>query len=383
MLAAGVVEPPAGDALRLWSEYVEQVKIDIHPAPTDKAEAEYIVHQIEQMVGGTSYFSLDSGRVDGRSTAGHHAGRGERTFGDFAVLYRLNAAAPLLVEAFERSGIPYQVVGQASPYAAKPVREVLACLWLLYNPRSRVHLDLLLSAGRSAPSADYLDQAAAVVAANEFDLASAFAAASSQHTFKASQRPRLAALARAWTEFAAAAGADPLVAGILAHARTLVGSLRGEEPLAAPEPWFQALLLRAASYGTRLGAFLEATALARAADAYDERAGRVTLSTLHAAKGLEFPVVFIAGCEEGLLPYLPARGRADPDEERRVFYVGMTRAQQRLLLTYARTRFLFGRQTQPAPSPFLEDIAQILKQVHAGESKPRKPKAEDPQLPLF
>ena len=104
-------------AVKLWSEYTEQVKIDVHPAPTDKAEAEYVVHQIEQMVGGTSYFSLDSGRVDERTAAV------TRDFGDFAVLYRLNAQAALLVEALERSGIPYQVVGQASPYAARPVRE--------------------------------------------------------------------------------------------------------------------------------------------------------------------------------------------------------------------------------------------------------------------
>ncbi len=137
MLAAAADGPEARegtsalqrDAVKLWSEYTEQVKIDVHPAPTDKAEAEYVVHQIEQMVGGTSYFSLDSGRVDERTAAG------TRDFGDFAVLYRLNAQVALLVEAFERSGIPYQVVGQASPYAARPVRELLACLWLLHNPR--------------------------------------------------------------------------------------------------------------------------------------------------------------------------------------------------------------------------------------------------------
>ena len=181
--------------MKLWSEYTEQVKIDVHPAPTDKAEAEYVVHQIEQMVGGTSYFSLDSGRVDERTAAV------TRDFGDFAVLYRLNAQVALLVEALERSGIPYQVVGQASPYAARPVRELLACLWLLRNPRSRVHLDLLLSAGRSAPNVQYLDQVAEIVAEHDYDLASAFADASSRHTFRAAQRPRLAALARAWGAF--------------------------------------------------------------------------------------------------------------------------------------------------------------------------------------
>jgi superfamily I DNA/RNA helicase len=81
-----------------------------YPAPTEKAEAKTIVHQIEQMVGGTSYFSLDSGRADGLPPIAHD-------FGDFAVLYRMGAQAAPLIEAFDRSGIPYQVVGQASFWA--------------------------------------------------------------------------------------------------------------------------------------------------------------------------------------------------------------------------------------------------------------------------
>jgi DNA helicase-2/ATP-dependent DNA helicase PcrA len=84
-----------------------------------------------------------------------------------------------------------------------------------------------------------------------------------------------------------------------------------------------------------------------------------------------------------LLPYLPQGRRADLEEERRLFYVGMTRAQQRLVLTHARSRFLYGKQTQPAPSPFLDDIEQVLKQVQVSEYKGRKAKAEDPQLRLF
>jgi superfamily I DNA/RNA helicase len=91
----------------------------------------------------------------------------------------------------------------------------------------------------------------------------------------------------------------------------------------------------------------------------------------------------MVGCEEGLLPYLPAEGHADVDEERRLFYVGMTRAQARLLLTHARRRFLFGEQREPLPSPFLADIEQVLKEIHKSEYKVRKAKAEDSQLRLF
>ena len=225
---------------------------------------------------------------------------------------------------------------------------------------------------------------AEIVAEHDYDLAAAFADASSRHTFRAAQRPRLAALARAWGAFAAQEAAAPqLVTEVLSRVYLLVAGLRGESTGETPPPWFKTLLARAASYGTRRDEFLEATALARAADAYDPRADRVTLSTLHASKGLEFPVVFIVGCEEGLLPYLPPGRPADAEEERRLFYVGMTRAQQRLLLTHARHRFLFGRQTEPVPSPFLADIEQVLKQVHESELRQRKPKTEDAQLRLL
>jgi superfamily I DNA/RNA helicase len=106
--------------------------------------------------------------------------------------------------------------------------------------------------------------------------------------------------------------------------------------------------------------------------------------TLHAAKGLEFPVVFMVGCEESLLPYRRGDEPVDVAEERRLFYVGMTRAQQKLILTHAKSRFLFGRQQHNDPSPFLEDIEAAFKEVKRmadRKSAPEKP--ENPQLRLF
>jgi superfamily I DNA/RNA helicase len=105
--------------------------------------------------------------------------------------------------------------------------------------------------------------------------------------------------------------------------------------------------------------------------------------SLHAAKGLEFPVVFIIGCEEGLLPY-QRNERPDIEEERRLLYVGMTRAQQRLILTYAKNRYLFGQQMNNPASRFLDDIEQALKEMK--QSLHRKPTKETPdhiQLKLF
>ena len=138
----------------------------------------------------------------------------------------------------------------------------------------------------------------------------------------------------------------------------------------------QQLSRRAAPFENRLGDFLESMALQKETDLYDPRADRVTLMTLHAAKGLEFPVVFIVGCEESLLPY--QRGDEEPDieEERRLFYVGMTRAQQRLVLTHAESRYLFGQQMNNLPSRFLDDIEQALKEIK--KSPRRKPAKETP-----
>ena len=129
-----IARNPDRKSVDILAEFADEVKLDVYRAPTDQAEAEYVVHQIEQMVGGTSYFSLDSGRASGETPAA------ARSFADFAVLYRLSAQSRLLIEAFDRSGIPYQTAGDAPLYAHKAVREVLAHLWLLYNPRSQAHV---------------------------------------------------------------------------------------------------------------------------------------------------------------------------------------------------------------------------------------------------
>ncbi len=146
----------------------------------------------------------------------------------------------------------------------------------------------------------------------------------------------------------------------------------------------QQFVRRATPFGADLSAFLEAMVLQSEADFYDSRADRVTLMTLHAAKGLEFPVVFLVGCEEKLLPYQPAGRTSDLEEERRLFYVGMTRARQKLILTQASERFLFGQAMHNTPSRFLGDIEQALKEIKAQTQRKvlkEKPAAE--QLQLF
>ncbi len=362
-------------AVQALADFAEQVKLDVYHAPTDRAEAEYVVHQIEQLVGGTSYFSLDSGRAPG------DVPQVARSFADFAVLYRLGAQSRLLGEAFDRSGIPYQTVGQTPLHAQPEVRSVLAHLWLLHNPRSRLHWLAVLDGGRPADGAELAGRVLGHLPAGSSGAA---------------------AVARALT--AAAAEVRGRDADRLARLSQLFGDLGGRVSVTravervwqflqagravASSAYVDQLLRLAGPYGERLGDFLQAVMLRSETDAYDPRADRVTLMTLHAAKGLEFPVVFMVGCEEGLLPYVRgsspgADAAVDVDEERRLFYVGMTRAEQKLVLCHARKRLLFGQSMENRPSRFVDDIEAALKVLKEMEARRKEPKEEPAQMALF
>jgi DNA helicase-2/ATP-dependent DNA helicase PcrA len=328
-----IEKSPAKERVKIWSEFVDRTKIEVYHAASDRAEAEYTVHEIEKMMGGISYFSIDSERVTDDGLSG-------LTFADFAVLYRLNAQSQPLIEAFQRSGIPYQTVGQTPLVEHKDVRTILACLWFLYNPNITFYLEQMASKRQVQTITSFL----------------------------------------AAIEDSAITPVSVLVEQIqqfLADRSILSLDEKGRERL-------EQLKRRAIPFENHLGEFLEATVLQKETDLYDPRADRVTLMTLHAAKGLEFPVVFIVGCEEGLLPYQRGNEKSDLKEERRLFYVGMTRAQQRLILTHTESRYLFGQQMNNLPSRFLEDIEQALKEIK--KSAHRKPTKETPdhlQLKLF
>jgi DNA helicase II / ATP-dependent DNA helicase PcrA len=319
----------------LWTDVISAAGLDVYAAPTEKAEAEYVVHAVEKMVGGTTHFSLDSGRVESHDESPY-------AFGDFAVLYRLNAQAQALQDAFQRSGIPYQVVGQRALYDYADVREILAYLWLAYNPAAVFHLDAIHKARHEVFS---------VVQELELVL-----------------------------------GIRP-VTHLLERVRECIGSggSRAQSETAAEqaEERFRRLSNHARPFEGDLVGFLESTALRKESDDYDPRADRVTLMTLHASKGLEFPVVFLTGCEESVIPYIRPGRRCDIEEERRLFYVGMTRAQRTLVLTRAQKRFLFGETLRNLPSRFLTDIDAALKEFQHRTFPKSQPPKDDAQLRLF
>ncbi len=320
-----IAQNPDREAIELIAHFADDVKLTIYEAPTDKAEAEYVVHQIESTVGGTSMFSIDSGRVEDESR------ESGLSFGDFAVLYRLKAQSGPLIEAFHRSGIPYQTAGR-TPFSARPaVRVLLAGLNLLQNPASRVH------------RAELPDP-----------------------------------LPDGWPELEAWAPTLALP--------QLIDRLAAILPLPdESSDDVKRLVAMAGPFAGDVAGFLTHMTLQTETDIYDPRADRVTLMTLHAAKGLEFPVVFIVGCEESLLPYFRPGEAVNLEEERRLFYVGMTRAKNRLVLTHAKKRFLFGKEIHNSRSHFVDDIEKALLEVKQMQArKKRKRKQDGPeQLSLF
>lgn len=326
----------------LLTDIISKTKLEIYQATTYKAEAEYVIHQIEKMVGGTSYFSLDSGRVSNDEQT-------DRSFGDFAVLYRLGAQSQALVEAFQRSGIPYQTISAVSFYERKEIKEVLSYLWFIYNPDSEfLRRQVKKNFGKIIELLEEL-----------------------RMSFEN------------WT-----------VSGLIEKIRdfistnTLHGGEENQTSLdsARLDELIHKLVLKANPFENHLKDFLESTALQKETDEYDQRADHVTLMSLHASKGLEFPVVFIIGCEENLIPYKRENKPFDLEEERRLFYVGLTRAKEKLILTSSKTRFLFGKTLENSPSRFLNDIESALKEFKKSEPykrKDEKKKEESEQLGLF
>ena len=375
--AAGqvIAHNPDHRATALTADYAAQVKLEVYRAPTDRAEAEYVVHQVERMVGGTSYFSLDSGRVedDGLTDT--------RAFGDFAVLYRLNAQAKLLEEAFDRSGIPYQATGGSAPAEQPPVREILSLLWLTQLPASRLHWWRLLARGPGAASESAIEELVTRISAGAGSAGRDATPGPYRAAILSPPEARTAHTLELVRSLAAASQAP--VSELVAKAAEGWAELRGRAYDAAETERIARLERRAAAAGTDMRNFLTAAALQSETDRYDERADRVALMSLHAAKGLEFPVVFIVGCEEGLLPYRPPNRTADPAEERRLFYVGMTRARERLILTHAASRMLFGKTVENPLSGFVTDIESTLRELRQAPRRPSRPAADDLQLPLF
>ncbi len=287
-----------------------------------------------------------------------------------AVLYRTNAQSRLLEEECLKAGVPYQVVGGVRFYERKEVKDLLAYLRLAVSPGDEASLRRALATPRRGIGDVSLGRL------------TTYADAAGCTVVEAMRRPEATdglprSTVRALEEFAV------LIASLAEEAERLPASAVIARAIAASG--YQAMLeaegtedaesrlenlrelvtvaqeIEETTGEPHVGAFLQHLALVADVDTYRDDLDRVTLMTLHSAKGLEFPVVFVTGLEEGLCPHVRAIDEEGGiDEERRLCYVGFTRAKTQLVLTHARTRSIFGSPNLAVPSRFLDEIPEAL-----------------------
>ena len=327
----------------LWSNIESKVHIEFSQSATERAEAEFVVHNIEKLVGGTSYFSLDSQRVD------ETAEENDYSFSDIAILMRTKNLAPPLIEALTRSGIPFESISMSNFASTHEVRLLADILKF----KTSNFFDAMLARKITEHFCQH-DQAA-------YAPLPAISLENEQSIYALAEKENVSGLKEAAQFFIDLRGL-PAETSVVDLARFIWS--RTIDKTEADQEDSNALLKKlvqfAEPYKTDVAAFIDSLLLQKDVDRIDERGEKVRLLTLHASKGLEFPVVFIVGLEEGLMPHQFPGEKTDLGEERRLLYVGMTRARSQLYLTHASSRIIFGQKTGRQPSRFLSAIAESL-----------------------
>lgn len=290
-----------------------------------------------------------------------------RGYGDFAVLYRTNAQSYSLERAMLQYHIPYQIIGGVRFYDRKEIKDIVAYLRLVYQPSDRMSFSRIINTPARGIGETSLTKFLAWQATTGQDIISALSNANQARSLVPRAQNSLMKFGEILRVVQSKVMAETPPADIIEYIvekteyreYLLDGSPKAEER----EANIGSLISDAKSFAT-LQDFLEEVALMSSADTSSEKE-KVTLMTMHAAKGLEFPVVFMVGMEEGILPHSRSYelGQAELEEERRLCYVGMTRARQELYLSYASTRLQFGQRSYNSPSRFLSDMGHEIAMV--------------------
>lgn len=344
----------------LWTENPTGNKIIHYQAQTEHDEADYI-----------------AGVIYNRHEISHEP------YGDMAILFRTNAQSRVLEEKLMRYAIPYTMVGGTKFYDRKEIKDVLAYLRLLYNPEDSLSLTRIINVPKRNIGATTMEHVAAYAEEQGISL---FEALSSTDEIPVTKRARTSL-----ENFAAMIfdllndieGKDVLSLIETVIKQTGYGDMLDKEAEHDPQGESRKenvgeFLSVAKDYmdsnpDGNLQDFLENVALVSDVDDFESSNSKVTLMTLHAAKGLEFPVVFLTGLDEGLFPH--SRTLLDPaqvEEERRLAYVGITRAERQLYVTNATTRTMYGRISAYMPSRFLAEIPpQLMEDYHRKSAMPQ------------
>lgn len=338
---------PGRTEKRLFTRRGRGVKVVVHEAYDPEDEAQFVVDSIAELVL-----------------------RGEARPGDCAVMYRTNAQSRALEDAFIHAGLPYRLVGATRFYARREIKDLIAFLRVVHNPADSASLSRVINVpprGIGKRTVLALEEAARAQDAPLWWAVEAAATGAGESAIPITGRARAAVAAfyrmvRGWIEAREDLTVPQLMDRVIAETGYEPYLRDGTEE--GEDRWNNVQELRsvAAEYADlSLSDFLADVALVSDVDNLTDDVDAPTLLTLHSAKGLEFPVVFITGLEDGLLPH--SRSWEDPEalaEERRLLYVGITRAKDRLYLTYAFRRARYGAYEPNVPSRFLEEIPSHL-----------------------
>lgn len=324
---------------RLWTSEGDGRKVQLTQVMTERSEAETIVRIIRTAVD-----------------------TGLRQYKDFAVLYRTNAQSRSVEEVFVQYGVPYRVVGGVRFYDRKEIKDLIAYLRLLYQPEDRTSFERIVNVPGRGVGAVSLGNFLGWAVYKKLSLGEALTRVAECDTVTGKAKKGLVELADILSSLRAQLEELPpdiLVENLVKRLdyltflddKTPQGESRQEN--------VRELIGVAQGYHDEgLSAFLEEVALISDLDAANLGDNAVTLMTLHSAKGLEFPVVFMTGLEESILPHSRALyDQSEMEEERRLCYVGMTRAREELHMLYATSRSLYGGLQHNIPSRFLGEIA--------------------------
>jgi DNA helicase-2/ATP-dependent DNA helicase PcrA len=289
---------------------------------------------------------------------------GARSYGDFAVLYRMNAQSFPFERAFMQHRIPYQLVGGVRFYDRKEIKDIVAYLRLLYQPNDRMSFSRIVNVPTRGIGATSFEKFLSWQSNSGMDIISALVNAEQTSSLTLRAKMALARLGELLRKLQARIENETNPSEIIEQLIESTGYrdyiLDGTPQAEDREANLGVLVSDAKSFAS-LPDFLEEVALMSTVDQANDEA-KVTLMTLHAAKGLEFPVVFMVGMEDGLFPSTRAleEGPRQLEEERRLCYVGMTRAREELHLLYAQSRMQYGMRSYSSPSRFLEDMGHEL-----------------------
>jgi len=363
---------------RIYSEIDGPKTICVFETDSEKAEAVAIGKTIEKLIGGIGFHSIDFGFVDGQQHA-RNVG-----FSDFAVLYRTAEQNRVLSEVFDTAGIPYQTVSRENVLDTKFIRELISFLKVIEGTGGYADFERSLNITSPTINKKGVQKFKNWGYENRFSLESALMNAL---RFPINKMERATQMKL-----------DDILKKIFEiRQKTKTMSIRQKllfllesTEISSSRDWSQKtndslkhIIDVCESFDSNTLDFFKIVALQTDTDTYNHQSESVALMTMHAAKGLEFPVVFIAGCENGLLPFQPFDGDvSDLQEERRLFYVAMTRAKERLYITFAKKRKRFGKIEERTMSPFVHQIEKNLLTHNAAISEKRS-KTGPLQLKLF